>query len=165
MGKSSLIIVPLTLIVLLVTGLLGNVCCLFSPLAAAVFGVAAGALCIFFEKPADVEKSVVRGALAGGIAGLAALVGQTAGGTIAALVLSGSGISPVVCLPGLCDVASAPGTQTAWIVGNVFNACFSGLIWLALMAGLGAAGGAVCHRLLQKKTPGAPNSAGGTPAP
>ena len=163
MVKSSLIIVPLTLIFLLIAGLLGNYCCLIGPIAAVVFGLAAGALCIFLEKPADTEKSIVRGAFAGAIAGLAALAGQTVGGTIFAFIQTSGGVTPVICVPGLCDLASAPGSQESWIIGNFFSACFSGLMWLALMAGVGAAGGAICHRLLQKSSPDLQSSAGQNP--
>jgi hypothetical protein len=145
MAKSSVIIAPITLIFMVVTAVVNNYCCLCSPLAAVFLGLIAGGLCVYFEKPADSEKAAVRGGIAGTIAGVAALVGQTIGGTVILLV-SGAGKTPVACLPGLCDLASAPTTQAAYVASAFFSSCFCGLIMLAMMAGLGALGGVLWFR-------------------
>jgi uncharacterized membrane-anchored protein len=140
MAKSSVIMALITLIVMIIASVINTLCCVCSPLAAAVLGLIAGGLCVYFEKQTDPEKAMVRGAIAGTIAGAAALVGTTIGGTIALLV-AGSGKTPVACLPGLCNLASAPTSQTSWILNSFFSSCFCGLIALAVMAGMGALGG------------------------
>ncbi len=151
MAKSSIIIAPITFVLVLISALLNSVCCLISPFFAILLGLAAGALCCFFEKPAGMEKAVVRGAIAGVIAGAAALIAQTIGETAAAMIIASSGMTPEICLPGLCELASAPASQTSWIIGSVFSACFCGLMLLAVMGGLGAAGGAFFYRFVQTK--------------
>jgi hypothetical protein len=151
MAKSSIIMAPITLILVIITSLLNYVCCVCSPMAAAVLGLIAGGLCVYFEKPAEAEKSAVRGAVAGMIAGAAALVGETIGGTIIMLV-AGSGKTPVACLPGLCDLASAPTSQTSWILSSFFSSCFCGLVLFAIMAGLGALGGRLWFWYIHRKT-------------
>jgi hypothetical protein len=151
MAKSSMIMAPITLILMIITALLNYVCCVCSPLAAAILGLIAGALCVYFEKPTDAEKSAVRGAVAGMIAGAAALVGETIGGTIIMLV-AGSGKTPVACLPGFCNLASAPTSQTSWILSSFFSSCFCGLVLFAIMAGLGALGGRLWFWYIHRKT-------------
>ena len=79
MLKSSLIAVPVTTIVILITGFLSELCCCASPLAAVLLGFAAGAMCVFVEKPTLKDRAVKRGAIAGAIAGLAALPAQVLG--------------------------------------------------------------------------------------
>ena len=151
MAKSSIIMAPTTLILVIITSLLNYVCCVCSPMAAAVLGLIAGGLCVYFEKPAGAEKSAVRGAVAGMIAGAAALVGETIGGTIIMLV-AGSGKTPVACLPGLCDLASAPTSQTSWALGSFFSSCFCGLVLFAIMAAMGALGGRLWFWYIHRKT-------------
>lgn len=120
MSKSSVIIAPITLIFMVITAVVNNYCCLCSPIAGVILGLIAGGLCVYFEKPINAEKAAVRGAIAGTIAGLAALVGQTIGGTIIALIV-GAGQTPVACIPLLCDQASAPTSQTSWVIGSFFS--------------------------------------------
>ena len=60
MIKSSAIVGVITFILVLIAGLLYNICCLVSPVLAAVLGLAAGFLCSMFEKPVNAEKAAVR---------------------------------------------------------------------------------------------------------
>jgi hypothetical protein len=145
MAKSSVIIAPITFVVVIICALLNNIFCVCSPIAAVVLGLAAGGLCVYFEKPADAEKAAVRGGIAGAISGLVALVAQTISETVALVILS-AGKTPVACLPGLCEQASAPTSQAAYIASSFFSSCFCGLMLLAIMAGLGALGGILWHR-------------------
>lgn len=154
MVKSSIIIAPITFVLVLISALLNNICCLFSPFFALLLGLAAGGLAAYFEKPAEVERALVRGAMAGAIAGAAALLAQTIGQSIA-LYIVGLGTNTVSCLPGLCQEGSAPASQTSWILYSFFNACFCGLMLLAVMALLGALGGFLGLKFIQKK-PAAP---------
>jgi hypothetical protein len=151
MTKSGVIMAPITLILVALTALLNSLCCVCSPLAAAALGLVAGGLCVYFEKPADAEKSMVRGAITGLIAGGAALIGETVGGTIILLIV-GAGQTPVACLPGLCELASAPTSQTSWVLSSFFSSCFCGLVLLPIMAGMGALGGRLWFGYTHKKT-------------
>jgi hypothetical protein len=163
MNKSSLIVAPISLIVMAFSSIPNYFCCMCSPIAAAALGLVAGGLCVYFEKTADAEKASVRGAIAGTIAGVAALVGQTVGGTIVSIV-AGAGKTPVACLPGLCDMASAPTSQASWIIGSFFSSCFCGLMVLAVMAGLGAVGGMLWFRYAQNKKSKPASGSGLTPS-
>jgi hypothetical protein len=151
MAKSSIIMAPITLVLVIITSLLNDVCCVCSPMAAAILGLIAGGLCVYFEKPAEAEKSAIRGAVAGMIAGVASLVGETIGGTIILLV-AGSGKTPVACLPGFCNLASAPTSQTSWVLGSFFSSCFCGLVLFAIMAALGALGGRLWFWYVHRKS-------------
>jgi hypothetical protein len=163
MAKSSVIIAPITLIFVGITALVNNYCCLCSPLAAVILGLIAGGLCVYFEKPADAEKAAARGAIAGTIAGLAALVGQTIGGTIILLIV-GAGKTPVACLPGLCELASAQTSQASWVISSFFSSCFCGLMLLPIMAGLGALGGMLWFRYGKKMKNKTPSDLGFNPS-
>jgi len=162
MIKSSAIVGAITFILVLISGLLYNICCLLSPMLAAVLGLAAGFLCSVFEKPSDAEKAAVRGGIAGAVTGGVALVAETIGATIAQYVAFQGG-SIQACLPGLCQEGSAPVGVAQAMLGAAFNSCFCGLILLAVMAGLGAAGAVVWIKTSGKKKsdsaagiPGAP---------
>jgi hypothetical protein len=136
MVKSSLIVGVITFFLVLIGGLLSNICCLASPVLAILLGLAAGFLCAIFEKPSESEKAAVRGALAGAITGGVGLVAQFIGQMISQLILG----SNVACIPGMCSESAAPISQTSVTLFAVFNACFYGLILLPIMAGLGAVG-------------------------
>lgn len=150
MVKSSLIVGVISFIFILISGLLSNFCCLLSPFLAVLLGLAAGFVCSVFEKPSDAEKAAVRGAMTGAITGGVALVAQFIGQTIAQYIAYQGG-NVVACLPGLCEEGSAPVSLTNAMLGAVFTSCFWGLILLAIMAGLGAAGAVIWIRTAGKK--------------
>jgi len=148
MLKSSLIVIPATLLAILITGLLSEFCCCASPMAAVVLGLAAGALCAAFEKPARRDLARKRGALAGAIAGAAALPAQVLGQIVVALALAGSGtvdISPL----GF-PAAGATVEWWNWLLNSLFAAGLYGLTSTAIMAGMGAVGGALWFRVSRK---------------
>jgi len=163
MVKSSAIIGAVTFILVLISGLMYNICCLISPMLAVVLGLAAGYLCSVFEKPVDAEKAAVRGGIAGAIAGAVGLVAQTIGGTIAQYI-GYQGGNVQACLPGLCEEGAAPVEMANAMLGAVFNSCFCGLILLAVMAGLGALGAAVWLKTSAKKKSDPAAGPSGTPA-
>jgi hypothetical protein len=146
MVKSSAIVGIVTFVLILISGLLSSVCCLISPLTAVFLGLAAGYLAAYFEKITDPEKAAVRGAIAGAVTGAVALVAQLIGQT-ASQYLSGA---TQACLPGMCAEASAPISDVGVALYYIFNSCFCGLILLALMAGLGAAGSVIRVRTSKK---------------
>ena len=149
MLKSSLIAVPVTVIVILITGLLSELCCCASPFAAIFLGLAAGALCAFVEKPVRKDRAVKRGAIAGAVAGLAALPAQVLGEIVVALALAGSG-KVDISLFGL-PAASATVDLWNWVLNALFAACLYGLTAAAVMAGTGAVGGALWFRISRKE--------------
>ncbi|MGB7539053.1 MAG: hypothetical protein WBM17_10970 [Anaerolineales bacterium] len=155
MVKSSLIVGVITFILVIIGGLLSSVCCLASPVLGILLGLAAGFLCAVFEKPAESEKAAVRGAIAGAIAGGVGLVAQFIGQMIGQLILGGN----VACIPGMCSESAAPISQTSVTLFAVFNSCFSGLILLAIMAGLGAVGGVLWLKTKPRpKSPAGPSA-------
>jgi hypothetical protein len=150
MLKSSLIAVPVTVIVILVTGFLSELCCCASPVAAIVLGLATGALCAFFENPVQKNRAIKRGAIAGAIAGLAALPAQVLGEIVVALLLAGSG-KVDISLFGL-PAASATVDLWNWALNAFFAASLYGLIAAVIMAGMGAVGAALWFRIARKGT-------------
>jgi hypothetical protein len=148
MIKSSLIAVPVTVVVILVTGLLSELCCCASPAAAVFLGLAAGALCAWFEKPGRKDRALKRGAAAGTIAGVAALPAQVLGEIVVALALAGSG-KVDISLFGLPE-ARATVDLWNWALNALFAASLYGLISAAVMAGMGAVGGALWFRVSKK---------------
>ena len=162
MVKSSVIVGAVTFILVLISGLLYNICCLISPMLAAVLGLAAGFLCAVFDKPVSAEKAAVRGGIAGVITGAVGWVAETIGATIAQYI-GYQGANVQACLPGLCQEGAAPVAMTNAMLGAVFNSCFCGLILLAVMAGLGAVGAVLWMKTSAKKK--TDPAAGSTGAP
>ncbi len=163
MVKSSAIVGVITFVLVLIAGLLYNICCLVSPVLAAVLGLAAGFLCSMFEKPVNAEKAAVRGGIAGAITGAVALVAETIGATIAQYIAY-QGANVQACLPGLCQEGAAPVAMPNAMLGAVFNSCFCGLILLAVMAGLGAVGAVVWLKTSAKKKTDLTAGSTGAPA-
>jgi hypothetical protein len=90
-----------------------------------------------------------RGAIAGAIAGLAALPAQVLGEIVVALLLAGSG-KVDISLFGLPS-ASATVDLWNWALNALLAASLYGLTAAAIMAGMGAVGGALWFRLNRKQ--------------
>ncbi len=155
MLKSSLIVGVATFILVIIGGLLSNICCLASPVLGILLGLAAGFLCSVFEKPADAEKAAVRGAITGAVAGGVGLVAQFIGQMIGQLILGNN----IACIPGMCQESAAPISQTSVTLFAVFNSCFFGLILIPIMAGLGAVGAVLWLKTKPRTRPPAAPSA------
>jgi hypothetical protein len=151
MLKSSLIAVPVTIFVILGTGLLSELCCCASPLAAVFLGFGAGLLCVGFEKPGRKDTALRRGAAAGAIAGAAALPAQILGEIVVALLLAGSGKVDISVF-GL-PAARATVDLWNWALNALFSAGLYGLLSVVIMAGMGAVAGAAWFRFLRKGQP------------
>ncbi|MBN2084010.1 MAG: hypothetical protein JW748_02210 [Anaerolineales bacterium] len=149
MLKSSLIAVPVTAIVILCTGFLSELCCCASPFTAVFLGLAAGALCALVEKPLHRDRALKRGAIAGAIAGFAAVPAQVLGEIAVALAIAGSG-QVDISLFGLPQ-ASATVDLWNWALNAFFAASLYGLLAAAIMTGTGAAGGAIWFRVYRRK--------------
>lgn len=156
MFKSGLI---LAAVMLIVGGILAFFFPLCVPCLAHVAGAGAGYLAALWDQPADNGKSVQRGAGAGAIGGVGALVGHLAGSLAAAAYVGPQGALDV--LRQLCiDTGAADATSpVAYYGGALFTGCCFGLFEVALMAGLGALGGVLWWQMTGK------NRAGGLGTP
>ncbi len=133
MLKAGLIVGGVSLFLVL------GVSSILSPLCAicvAIFaGLGAGYLAGMFERPYDSAASTKAGAGAGAVAGGLSIVGQLIASVINAISLQNSGFTEMLGLP-------ATDTTTLW-VAQIGMALCMGLLNIAIMAGLGAAGSAI----------------------
>jgi hypothetical protein len=143
MVKSGLIVGAGTLVLVLGAALFSPFCSLCVALLA---GLLAGYLAGVFDKPVDSSQSLRLGAIAGAIAGVLGLLGQGIGSVINGFVLSSGGSEAIYELLGM----PSPDPQTIWM-SQIGIACCMGLVNIALMAGLGAGGGAIWFQTAGKK--------------
>ena len=126
---------------------------MFSPLCAlcvALFtGLGAGYLAGVFDKPVDSPQAIKNGASAGAIAGGMGIIGQAIAAVVNSLVVANN--------PAVYELFGLPPSdpQTVWMMQLGF-ACCMGLLNVALMAGLGVAGGAIWFQMTGKKQAEAP---------
>jgi hypothetical protein len=127
---------------------------IFSPLCAPcwglILGLAAGYLGGVFEKPLNNNEVIKKGAIAGAIAAGLILVGALIGGVINAALLDPSDLQQMYELLGVTDYTL---DQTTIWVGQLGSAVCGGLLNAVLMAGMGAAGGALWWQTQGKKRP------------
>ncbi len=127
---------------------------IFSPLCAPcwglILGLAAGYLAGVFEKPTVNANVIKRGAIAGAIAGGLVLVGALIGGIINASLLNPSDLRQIYEWLGVSGYSL---DQTTIWAGQLGSAICGGLLNVALMAGMGAAGGALWWQIQGKNKP------------
>jgi hypothetical protein len=135
MIKSGLIIGGAGLILGLFASLLSPVC---SPCVALLLGLAAGFMVGVYERPLISGDAARQGAGGGAIAGSLLIVG----GLIAAAINANAMETPGG--QAFREMLGLPAAQSGeiWAI-QILLACCLGLINLALMTGLGAAGGAI----------------------
>jgi hypothetical protein len=129
---------------------------LLVPCCAVLVGLGVGYLASMWDKPADNNRAVRLGAIAGAIAGIGAVIGQTVGGVANAALLGPEAASQIVEGLGL-DTGGAAADPTIFYASTAFVSCCIGLFNTALMAGLGALGG-----ILWWQTTGKNQVGGGT---
>ncbi len=121
-----------------------------SPLCAVCVGVLlglpAGYLAGVFDKPMDSGEALKFGAGAGAIAGVGGVIGQLVAAVINALVIGSTFLADFYEQVGLPPTD----TSSVWMV-QLTLACIVGLLNLALMAGLGAGGGAIWFQTTGQK--------------
>jgi hypothetical protein len=115
---------------------------IFSPLCALCIGIllglAAGYLAGVFDRPLDSGSAAKRGAGAGALAGFLMIFGQLIAAALNAGTMQDTG------LQGFNDMFGAQPVDAATIWGaQIFAACCIGLLNIGILAGLGAAGGAL----------------------
>jgi len=145
MVKSGLIIGAVSFFLVLgSTFILSPLC---APCVAIFLGLAAGYLAGVFDKPALSGDSAKKGAIAALIASAFALLGGMLGGVGNAFVLGNMGYGEQFNQA----LGFVPVGPNGYWIGQLTVACCAGLFNLALMAGLGAAGGAIWFSLVGKK--------------
>jgi hypothetical protein len=147
-------------VVMLVIG--GGLAFLFPlcvPCLALLAGAGAGYLAGLWDHPPDNSRAVQRGAGAGAIGGVGALLGHILGGLASAVFVGPQGALDFARELGL-DLGSEATEPVFFYTSATATACCFGLVEVALMAGLGALGG-----LLYWQITGQQRQAGGTTPP
>ena len=146
MIKAGIIIGVVALVLVLGSAFLISPFC--APCWGVLLGLAAGYLTGVFDQPAVMNDLVKKGAIAGAIAAAFAGLGSLIGGVINAVMLNPADLQ---------NLGDALGVQlpnmdsTSIWTGQLGGACCVGLLNLALMAGLGAAGAALWWQISGKK--------------
>ena len=146
MVKAGIIIGVVALVLVLGSAFLISPFC--APCWGVLLGLAAGYLAGVFDHPAVMNDLVKKGAIAGAIAAAFAGLGSLIGGVINAAMLNPADLQSLgdalgVQLPNM--------DSTSIWTGQLGGACCVGLLNLALMAGLGAAGAALWWQISGKK--------------
>ena len=136
MVKSGLIVGGITLVLGLIGAFVFPLICV--PCVALFAGTGAGYLAGQFDRPGMSNMAVRRGAQAGAIAGIAALLAHVIAGVGNAVLLGPEGAAQMMSQFGLPADATNPAVYYA--SATVTSLCF-GLFEIALMAGTGALGG------------------------
>jgi hypothetical protein len=156
MVKSGLIVGGITLVLGIIGGLIFPIVCI--PCTALFAGVGAGYLAGQFEKPANTSDSAKRGAGAGAIGGVGAVLAHLITGVGSAVMLGPGGANDMLKTLGI--PLSSTGDPTTFYAGAVGGACCFGLFEVVLMAAVGALGGLLWYQLTGRNVappaPGAP---------
>ncbi len=156
MVKSGLIVGGITLVLGIIGGFIFPLVCI--PCTALFAGVGAGYLAGRFEKPLTTGDSARRGAGAGAIGGVGALLAHVIAGVANAATLGPGGANDL--LKSLGIPLSSTSDPTLFYGGAVAGACCFGLVEVVLMAAVGALGGLLWYQLTGKSAappaPGAP---------
>ena len=145
MIKSGIIVGVIALILVLVSGLFLP---WLAPCWGILLGLVVGYLAGVFDKPGTSGDSAKKGAIAGLIAAAFALVGGLISGVINSLTVNPQDLADLYEMLGV----DFPAVDQASIwLGQLGMACCLGLVNFALLAGLGAAGGALWWQFSGRK--------------
>ena len=128
------------------------------PCLALLAGAGAGYLAGVWDRPGENGRAIQRGAGAGAIGGVGALLGHVAGGLASAAFVGPQGALDFARELGL-DLGVGAADPAVYYASATAAACCFGLVEVALMAGLGALGGLLYWQMAGK------NQSGGTAAP
>ncbi len=148
MVKSGIIIGAVGFVLVLVSSVLFSPVC--APCWGVILGLGAGYLAGVFDKPQHNNDAIKKGAIAGAIAAAFIIIGALIGGIVNASILDPSDLANMYEYFGLSDVAL---DQTSIWLGQLGSALCCGLLNVALMTGLGTAGGALWMQLRGKNQP------------
>ena len=118
-----------------------------APCLGLVFGILAGYVACVFDRPADSAESVKKGGYAGAIAGGIALIASLLGSVINGMLLNPANVASYSRLFGIQNLGV---TQAQiWISQLGFAVCIGlfDILWMAL---LGVAGGALWYQITGK---------------
>lgn len=127
---------------------------LIVPCCAIIVGLGAGYLAGMWERPSESGLATRRGAFAGAIAGVGAIIGQPLGALANAALLGPEASAAMVEQLGL-DVGGAAVDPVMFYASAFGSGCCFGLFSLVLMAGLGALGGIIWWQTTGKNQGGA----------
>lgn len=151
MVRSGLI---LGAVMLIVGGVLAFLFPLCVPCLALVVGAGAGYLTGMWDKPLNNSLSIQRGAGAGAIAGVGALLGHVFGGLGAAAFVGPEGSMELMRQFGFDLGTTGDVSPAVYYVSATFTGCCFGLFEVALMAALGAVGGILWWNMTGKNQGG-----------
>jgi hypothetical protein len=149
MAKSGIIIAVLAFFFAVGLVLLSPLCV---PCVALFFGIAAGFLAGVLTKPEPDKPSMRMGAMAGGIGGIGAFLGQCVGAAINAAIMGPQGAAQFVQNMGGSVFANQGAFATSYWVGLIGGALCIGLIDVGLMIGFGALGYLLWSKTLKKNS-------------
>ncbi len=154
MLKSGLILAGVTLVLGTIGAFIFPLICV--PCVALLGGIGAGYLAGQFDRPMAAGAAAQKGAGAGAIGGVGALVAHLIGGVGNAFLVGPEGASDLLNNLGL-DVGSGATDPIAYYGGALGSACCFGLFEVALMAAVGALGGFLWYQMTGSKgAPAAP---------
>ena len=134
MIRSAVILGAISFVYLLVANVAMVPC---APFLAVILGVLAGALAANIDKPPLVQKAATSGAIAGGLAGIGAVIGNTAGLLIRTFVV----FTPKTITDMITSLTGTAYSETEAAAYSLIPVCCCAITDLILMAGAGAFGG------------------------
>ena len=134
MIRSAVILGAISFIYMLVTNVAMVLC---APFLAVILGILAGVLAAVIDKPQIANKAVTSGALAGGLAGIGAVIGNSAGLLIRTFIV----FTPQTITDMITQLTGTTYTETEAGLYSLIPVCCCAVTDLILMAGAGALGG------------------------
>ncbi len=151
MIRSGIIVGAIAFVYLFVTSVAMPIC---APLEAGLLGLFAGFLAAVFDKPPVVNKAALRGAIAGLITSIFAVIGGVAGYLIRVyVVFTPEATNSVV--NQLLQTEPSASDATTDVLSNILSLGCCNCTNLMLIIGLGALGGYLWYRWKGPKTPAA----------
>jgi hypothetical protein len=155
MVRAGLIVGGITLVLGIIGGFILPLVCI--PCVALFAGLGGGYLAGQFERPGASGDSARRGAGAGAIGGVGALLAHVISGAANALMIGPEGAAQMLRNFGLELPGPAGISPASYYAGAIGGACCIGVLEVALMAGLGAVGGMIWYQTRgRSSTPPAP---------
>jgi hypothetical protein len=134
MIRSAVILGAISFIYMLVANVAMVPC---APFLAVILGILAGALAAIIDKPQLADKAMTSGAIAGGLAGIGAVIGNSAGLLIRTFVV----FTPSTITDMITQLTGVTYTKTEAGLYSLIPVCCCAVTDLILMAAAGALGG------------------------
>jgi hypothetical protein len=106
--------------------------------AALLVGAGAGWLAVLWSRPRDEGDAARTGALAAALSGIGALLGQTAGGVLNAVLVGPEGATQLMEGLGITALDTSSASGAGYYAGAIGGQACCGLLNVGTMAGLGA---------------------------